>query len=311
MYFRAYFGVPKTLTDASGHPVNAVHGLLDMLARLIDQYSPTSAVCCWDVDWRPSWRVRLIPSYKAHRLATSESAAVAAPGRMPGLPADEESVDDELARQVPWIVDCLGAVGLTIAGAADHEADDVAGTLAHQVSATGGQAIVVTGDRDLFQLVNDHVKVAYVARGVARHELVDDAWLVAKHGIIGAQYADFATLRGDPSDGLPGVAGIGEKTAASLLNAYGDLDGLLAAVADPASGMPLKQRLRLIAAVDYLARARRVVATADVQLGQIDAELRPGRADLSRCAELAATYNVRGPMRRLLQALGEPESPLQ
>lgn len=310
LYFRAYYGVPATLADAAGRPVNALHGLLDMLARLIGQYSPASAVCCWDDDWRPQWRVDLVPSYKTHRLATPEVlAGGAAEGAAAGAPLDEEEVADDLARQVPWIADCLDAAGLCIAGAADHEADDVAGTLARKVAAEGGSAIVVTGDRDLFQLVNDQVKVAYVARGVARNELVDDAWLLARHGIIGAQYADFATLRGDPSDGLPGVAGIGEKTAAALLNSYGDLDALLAAAADPASGMPLKQRLRLAGASDYLARARLVVATADVQLADLDAELRPGRADLPRCAELAAQHSVRGPMRRLLQALGEPPPP--
>lgn len=306
LFFRAYYGVPTSLTDASGRPINALHGLLDMLSRLIGQYSPASVVCCWDDDWRPQWRVNLVPSYKTHRLATSETLIGQTASKAIAGQTHAESVEDDLARQVPWIIDCLKAAGLCVAGAANYEADDVAGTLARRVRASGGCAIVVTGDRDLFQLVGPHVQVAYVARGVARHELVDDAWLRARHGIVGAQYIDFATLRGDPSDGLPGVAGIGEKTAASLLNTYADLDGLLEAAADPASDLPARQRTRLTEARDYLTRARRVVATADVDLGELDAELRPGRADLARCAELAEAHNVRGPMRRLLQAIGEP-----
>ncbi len=290
LYFRAYYGVPTTLTDALGRPVNAVYGLLDMLSRLIDQYSPTAVVCAWDDDWRPQWRVDLVPSYKTHRLAPAS--------------IQEEAVEDALAAQVPWIADCLIAAGLCVIGVADYEADDVAGTIAHQVAAAGGRAVIVTGDRDLFQLVGEHVQVAYIARGVARHELVDDAWLVARHGVVGAQYADLATLRGDSSDGLPGVAGIGEKTATTLLASYHDLDGVLAAAADPSSGMTLKQRLRLLDASDYLARARQVVSTADVDLGDWDAGQCSGRADLGRCAELAVQHNVRGPMDRLLRSLG-------
>lgn len=295
LYFRAYYGVSASLVDRSGRPVNAVYGLLEMLTRLVEVYSPAALVCAWDDDWRPDWRVELLPSYKLHRVATPETFADQA----------VEMVEDLLAAQVPWIRDCLAAVGLCVAGAPHYEADDIIGTVARRTAAAGGEVIVVTGDRDLFQLVGERVKVAYVARGVARHELVDDDWLRMKYGVVGSQYADFATLRGDASDGLPGVPGIGEKTAATLLNAYGDLDGVLAAAEDPASGLPLRQRLRLSEASEYLGRARRVVATAEVDLPTLDAELRPGRADLLRCDELAHRHNVAGPMARLLGALGE------
>ena len=306
LYFRAYYGVSASLVDDSGRPVNAVYGLLEMLTRLIGAYSPAVLVCAWDDDWRPAWRVELVPSYKLHRVATPEVfAGQAAEVVAEGGSCDLEVVEDDLAAQVPWIFDCLTAVGLCVVGAPDHEADDVIGTLARTTAAAGGEVVVVTGDRDLFQLVGDHVKVAYVARGVARHELVDDDWLRLKYGVVGRQYADFATLRGDASDGLPGVPGVGEKTAATLLNAYGDLDGVLAAAADPASGLPLRQRLRLTAADDYLLRARLVVATAQLDLPALDAELRPGRADLARCDELAQRHNVTGPMTRLLSVLGE------
>ena len=305
LYFRAYYGVSASLVDDSRRPVNAVYGLLEMLTRLIGAYSPAALVCAWDDDWRPTWRVELVPSYKLHRVAPPVFAGQAAEVVAEGGSPDLEVVEDELAAQVPWIFDCLTAVGFSVVGAPDHEADDVIGTLARGTAAAGGEVVAVTGDRDLFQLVGDHVRVAYVARGVARHELVDDDWLRLKYGVVGGQYADFATLRGDASDGLPGVPGIGEKTAATLLNAYGDLDGVLAAAADPASGLPLRQRQRLSAAADYLQRARLVVATADLDLPAFDAELRPGRADLARCDELAQRHNVTGPMTRLLGVLGE------
>ncbi len=291
LYFRAYYGVPTTLVDDQRRPVNAVHGILDMLARLIDQYQPTSMVCCRDDDWRPAWRVELVPSYKAHRVE------LVGPDH-----TEIEGVDDELARQVPWIWDCLDAAGICQAGAAGYEADDICGTLARRAAGAGGRAIVVSGDRDLFQLVADRIQVAYVARGVAKHELVDDAWLQARYGLRGDQYADFATLRGDPSDGLPGVAGIGAKTAAALLNSYGNLDQIMTAADDPDSPMTARMRLRITQAGDYLRRARKVVATADLDLPQLDDVLDPARADLSRCRQLAVEHNCRGPMTRLLSA---------
>nr|WP_208390697.1 5'-3' exonuclease [Brooklawnia cerclae] len=297
LYFRAYFGVPTSLQDPRGRPVNAVYGLLDMLARLIVQYNPGGLVCAWDDDWRPRWRVDLVASYKAHRVASSPSGP------------QTEIVDDALAVQVPWIRACLEATGLRVVGAPGFEADDVLGTLSRRWGPQGRPVIVVTGDRDLFQLVGDHVRVAYAGRGVAHNELVDDSWLLAKYGVLGRQYADFATLRGDPSDGLPGVTGIGEKTAAGLLAAYGDLDGILAAALNPSSAMTASVRKRLTASVDYLQAARPVVATAEVPLPDLDPGIGQGRADLARCSRLAAEYGVRGPMGRLLAALGEPELP--
>lgn len=295
LYFRAYYGLPSTLTDPIGRPVNAVHGLLDMLASLLATYSPAELVCAWDDDWRPAWRVELIDTYKAHRVAEVSAGA---------LP-DVEEVADELNQQVPWILDCLAATGLCVAGSAGFEADDVLGTLAARYAAAGTPVVVVSGDRDLFQLVRPGVQVAYIARGIAQHELVDDAWLTSKYGISGAQYVDFAILRGDPSDGLPGVAGVGEKTAAGLLAAHGDLAGILMAAADPGVRMAPRVRANLLAADDYLARAGRVVATAEVPLPELDARVDPGRADLDRCLALADELKVAGPMSRLLTALGE------
>ncbi|MDP9443882.1 MAG: 5'-3' exonuclease, partial [Actinomycetota bacterium] len=218
LYFRAYFGVPDSVRAPDGTPVNAVRGLLDFVARLVDQYSPTHLACCWDDDWRPQWRVDLIPSYKVHRVVTEVRGGV-----------DVEATPDPLDVQVPVIAEVLEALGLAVVGAPGYEADDVIGTLAERAARAGTPVDIVTGDRDLFQLVDDQrrIRVLYTARGVGRHEVVDEADVVRRYGVLPQQYADYATLRGDNSDGLPGVPGIGDRTAASLLATYGDLDSIV------------------------------------------------------------------------------------
>ena len=220
LYFRAYFGIPESAAKApDGTPVNAVRGFLDFLSTLIRGRGPDRLVCCLDESWRPAWRVALIPSYKAHRLT----------------PAGGEEVPDALETQVPIILEFLTALGITAVGAPDFEADDVIGTLAFREP---GPVEVATGDRDLFQLIDDEkpVRVLYCGKGVANLEVLDNGALHAKYGVPAAGYADLATLRGDASDGLPGVAGVGEKTAARLIDRYGTLDNILAALADPDSG---------------------------------------------------------------------------
>lgn len=247
LYFRAFFGVPSTFRAVDGRPVNAVRGTLDFIARLANQYAPDSLVCAWDDDWRPDWRVDLLPSYKAHRVVQLADG-------------EAELVDDDLSQQVPLIRDCLDSLGIPVVGVAQHEADDVLASLARQHP---GTSLVVTGDRDLFQLVDDHTSVVYVARGVANHELVTPEWLAAKYALSPERYVDFAVLRGDPSDGLPGVKGIGEKSATSLVGAYPSLEAMVAAAVDPGSGMSPSVRAKLLADVDYLARAREVVTCVD------------------------------------------------
>jgi 5'-3' exonuclease len=258
LYFRAFFGVPDSITAPDGTPVNAVRGLLDFIARLVTDREPQRLVCCWDDDWRPAWRVDLLPTYKAHRVVEEHR----------GEP-DVEETPDPLATQVPVILEALELLAVRVVGAPEHEADDVIGTLA---TVWPGPVDVCTGDRDLFQLVDDEaaVRVLYTARGVGRHELVDAAWIRAKYGIEPQQYADFAVMRGDPSDGLPGVQGIGDKTAKRLLDAHGDLNGILRAAAR-GEGPAAKQAQRLAAAGDYLAVAPRVVRVVrDLVLGEVD-----------------------------------------
>lgn len=277
LYFRAFYGVPDTVRAPDGTPVNAVRGFLDIITRLITTYRPTHLVACWDDDWRPQWRVDLIPTYKTHRVA--EVVAVG---------PDIEVVPDPLEVQVPVIRDTLDALGLRIIGAPAHEADDVIGTLATTATMP---VDIVTGDRDLFQLVDDarDVRVIYTARGMSKLEVVTDATVVAKYGVLPGQYADFATLRGDSSDGLPGVAGIGDKTAAGLLAAHGDLTGILAA-AETGEGMSAGVRAKLLAGLPYLAVAPQVVAVVrDLPLTVPDTRLRPlddqGKADATSLAE--------------------------
>jgi 5'-3' exonuclease len=292
MYFRAYFGVPP-ISAPDGTPVNAVRGLMDFISRLVDQYEPSHLVCCWDNDWRPQWRVDLVPSYKGHRVVEEVESA-----------PDVEVVEDDLQVQIPIIVDVLDAFGITVIGHDGYEADDVIGTLA----TNAGQPVdIVTGDRDLFQLIDDDadVRVLYIARGVGKHERITNQWVVDKYGIDARQYADFATLRGDASDGLPGVKGVGEKTAATLLQRFGDMDGIIAAAADPGSDLAPGPRSKIKAAADYLAVAPQVVAVArDLPLDRSDLLLPPSPRDPAKVAELAERWGLGSPAERLTTALG-------
>ena len=294
LYFRGFYGVPDTVRAPDGTPVNAVRGFLDIIAKLVIDFGPDELVACWDDDWRPRWRVDLIPSYKAHRVAEENPGGV-----------DVEETPEALVRQVPIIREVLGAIGIPIVGAAKHEADDVIGTLA-----TGAPrpVDVVTGDRDLFQLVDDaaDVRVIYTARGMSNLETLTESVVVGKYGVRPQQYADFAVMRGDSSDGLPGVAGIGEKTATALLTEYGDLDGILAAAADPDSTMKAPMRARFETAASYLEVAPRVVEVVrDLDLPTVDARI--PSIDDDRRAELHALgerWGLGGSLDRVLLALG-------
>jgi 5'-3' exonuclease len=287
LYFRAFFGLPSSLRGADGRPVNAVRGLLDFMARFIAEYRPTHLAACWDNSWRPGWRVDLVPSYKAHRV----------------LSGDLEIVPDELSAQVPLIRGVLDALGIPIVGVDGFEADDVIGTLA---TASTVPVDIVTGDRDLFQLVDDTrgVRVLSVTRGVSRHEQVTDSFLRERYGITGAGYADFATLRGDASDGLPGVPGIGDKTASLLIRDHGDLEGVLEAAGQGRLSAGLAAKLA--SAVDYLGVAREVVRVrTDVPVGVTLDDLVAPRspADPDGFAALTELLNLGGSAERLLKAL--------
>ncbi|AJE86660.1 5'-3' exonuclease [Streptomyces albus] len=293
LYFRAYFGMPESVRAPDGTPVNAVRGLLDFIDRLVRDHRPDALVACMDADWRPEWRVELIPSYKAHRVAEEHAAG-----------PDEEEVPDTLAPQVPVIEAVLDALGIARIGVAGYEADDVIGTLATRAK---GPVDIVTGDRDLYQLVDDArgVRVLYPLKGVGSLQLTDESWLREKYGVDGGGYADLALLRGDPSDGLPGVPGIGEKTAAKLLAEFGDLAGILAAVGDRTAKLTPTQRRRLDESRPYLAVAPKVVRVAtDVPVPDHDPALPAGPRDAAALGELAARWNLGGSLERLLTTLG-------
>lgn len=292
LYFRAYFGVPESVRAPDGTPVNAVRGLLDFITRLIQDHRPEELVACMDFDWRPAWRVELIPSYKAHRVAEEAQSG-----------PDAEVVPDTLSPQVPIIDAVLDALGIARAGAAQYEADDVIGTLAARAS---GPVDIVTGDRDLFQLIDDDrgVRVLYPVKGVGQLDVYDNAALAAKYGVDGSGYVDLAVLRGDPSDGLPGVPGVGEKTAVKLLDTYGDLAGVLAAAQDPHSRVTPAQRRRLTEARPYLAVAPTVVRVAhDVPLPELDVTLPVTPRDPAAVRELGERWGLGGSLERLLDTL--------
>ncbi len=291
LYFRAFYGVPDKVKAPDGMSVNAVRGLLDIVAKLVSTYHPTHLIACWDDDWRPQWRVDLIPSYKAHRVVEV----------IPGG-TDVEEVPDPLEQQVPLIRETLRALGIPIIGAAEHEADDVIGTLATHADKS---VDIVTGDRDLFQLVDDArgVRVIYTARGMSNLEIVTDETVVTKYGVLPEQYADFATMRGDASDGLPGVKGIGEKSAATLLKAHGDLDGIRAAAA--AGQLSAAVSARFAEASAYLDVAPKVVRVAtDLDISAPATPLRPlDQTEADAARSLAELWNLGSSMDRAIAAL--------
>jgi 5'-3' exonuclease len=289
MYFRAFYGVKETMTAPDGTPVNAVRGFLDMISRLVRARHPDALVACLDFGWRPAFRVAAISTYKEHRAN----------------PDGSEQVPDDLTVQIPIITQVLAAAGVAMAGAEGYEADDVIGTLATRAD---GEVEVVTGDRDLFQLVNDadQVRVLYIGRGVAKLEVMDEAAVGEKYQIPGRDYAAFAALRGDPSDGLPGVPGVGEKTAAALVRTFGSIEAMLAAIDSGHGGWPGGTKAKLVAARPYLEAAIPVVAVAlDAPVPQLDCSLPARPPDPAALADLDARWDLGSSLGRFMSALAQ------
>jgi 5'-3' exonuclease len=280
LMFRAFFGIPVgAFKAADGQPVNAVRGFLDMLARLVSDRKPKALVVATDEDWRPAFRVNVIASYKTARLER---------GAMPA----------ELEPQEPIIRAVLGAIGVEVMGADGFEAEDVIASLLPKIS---GKVEIVTGDRDLFSLVRDpDVTVLYTQQGIGRLLVVDEAEVERRYGIPGRSYGDFAVLRGDPSDGLPGVPGVGEKTAAQLVRRYKDLDGIIA------SGKLGE------AANAYIQRARRVGVPVSIAPVAKPKGMRPATPrDPQALAKLSQAYGVGGSIDRLVRALAGPKAAIR
>lgn len=286
LYFRAFHGVPTSITAPDGRPVNAIRGFLDMTATLITRRRPTRFVACQDLSWRPAFRVAMLPSYKAHRA----------------LADGGEIVPDDLAPQVPVLWEVLDAIGLARAGAHGFEADDVMATLADR---DDGPVEIVSGDRDLFGCVSERVRVLYVGRGVSKLQDLGPDEVAAKYGIPGAHYADFAALRGDPSDGLPGVPGVGERTATALVNRFGAIEAILAAARTDQDGFPAGARAKILAATHYLAVAPDVVRVrTDADVALLNDQLPQRLADPERLLDLADRHGIESPVNRVLTAIG-------
>lgn len=287
LWYRAYYGMPDTLLSPTGEPVNAIRGFLDMTARLINFYNPNRIALCLDGDWRPSWRVELFPDYKSNRLVGDE----------------DEDEPDTLTPQIPVIIDLFESLGFPIVGADDYEADDVIATL---TSHEPGSVRVATGDRDLFQIVSDEkdVKIVYLAKGISSHDLVDESWIADKYQIPGDRYALFAMIRGDASDGLPGIKGIGEKGAAHLANQFPDMESLLTDVTGKSPKTPEKFVKKILSDLDYAKKATRLVTCAsDVRLPEIDLTVPKEPSDSSNLQKLEMDFGLKTSIQRLKSAL--------
>ena len=290
MYFRAFHGVPDSVTSPDGLPIGAVRGFFDAVTRMLSDNPATDLVACFDDDWRPDWRVALVPEYKAHRVDASASDDFA------------EEVPDALEPQVPIIEEMLDAIGICRIGVPGFEADDVIGTLA---TSSKIPADIVTGDRDLFQLIDDDrgVNVLYIGRGFAKVERVTNESVQKKYGVPAAAYADFATLRGDPSDGLPGVRGVGDKSAAAVINEFPTIEQLLSALSDTDVLVPFRAKIE--AAREYLERAIVVVRVReDVPMPTLTTAIPTMLADPEKVTFLTERWGLGRSVQRLLDALG-------
>ena len=287
LWYRAYFGMPDTLVSPSGEPVNAIRGYLDMTARLISIYKPKRLVACIEGDWRPSWRVELFPEYKANRLDVE----------------GEEEEPDTLGPQIPILLDLLEAFGIPLVGVDDFEADDVMASFAVREE---GPIKIVTGDRDLFQLVDDKrkVSVVYLAKGITNHDHVDLKWIADKYDIPGERYALFAMIRGDASDGLPGIRGIGEKGAAVIAKQFTTLEEVMIAARKDDERLTPNARKKLIESSEYAKIAPKLVHCAlDVPLPNLDLQMPKKPVSLDEIYQYQRDYGLGASVDRLISAL--------
>ena len=295
LYYRSFFALPEKMTAPDGRPHNAVRGFLSTISRLVDMHAPTAVVACWDNDWRPAWRVELVPSYKAHRVAESDAA---------GNP-NAESEPESLTPQAEAIAELLDALGLPRWGVDGYEADDVIGSV---VSQAGVATLIVSGDRDLVQLIGARSRLLLTVNGgMEKWPALDVPAAVERFGVDPSQYVDLAVLRGDPSDGLPGVPGIGAKTAAALVRAFGNSDGILAAARSEPPVRPMTPRLAtaLLANEEAIEQARRVATVVrDLTLPGPVPGLRTRREDVRGVARLADEWGVARQVADLQAALG-------
>ena len=294
LWYRAFYGLPQSMVSPSGLPVNAIRGYLDSIARMAVTYQPDRIVACLDGDWRPSWRTDLIPEYKANRIEEESDD---------GSLSDAAEELEILEAQVPVIMEVLDAIGIPLIGIDDYEADDVIATLSVREP---GPTFIVTGDRDLFQLVDDKrkVKVAYIAKGISQHELVDLKWIKNKYEIPGDRYALFATFRGDPSDGLPGARGIGPKGAATIANTFATIEEVIVAATKSNPKLTASLQKKITESADYLRKAEIVVnCVDDLRLPKGPFNLPKKVVNPNALEILSKNYGIDSSVKRLLSAL--------
>jgi 5'-3' exonuclease len=280
--------MPDTLVSPSGLQVNAIRGYLDMTSKLINLYKPNRIVACLEGDWRPSWRVELFPDYKINRLDES----------------GEEEEPDTLSPQIPILLDLLEALGFPMLGVDDYEADDLMATFAVNQP---GPVRIVTGDRDLFQLVDDKrdVKVVYLAKGIANHDLVDLKWIEQKYEIPGDRYGLFAMIRGDASDGLPGIKGIGEKGAASIAKQFTNLHEVMKAASNDDERLTANIRKKLLENAEYARIAPKLVGCAtDVSIPEMKIDLPNKPLDTQKIQDIKEEFGLGTSVDRIMNALG-------
>ena len=273
--YRAFFALPTSIKAPDGRPINAAHGYLDMTANLVRDLGPDEIVHVFDHDWRPAPRVAAYAGYKSERAPDPE-----------GLP-----------EQFDVLREVLAALGHTLAEAPGWEADDAIGTMCAEIRAED-RIDVVTGDRDLLQLVIDgppQVRVLFTIKGVSQLGTFDEAAVEEKYGVPASRYAEFAVLRGDPSDGLPGVRGIGEKTARTLVQTYPSLEVLLGSL----DALTPRLRASLNEARDYLTAMEEVVPIRT----EVEVVVKRSDRDDARLDELGEQHRLSGPLSRLREAM--------
>lgn len=287
LWYRAFYGVPETLVGPSGQPINAIKGFFDGLSTIVARYRPKEIALCLDSDWRPGWRVQLFPGYKANRLDDS----------------GDESEPDLLTPQIEPLLEVARLAGLSILEAESQEADDVIASLAVRAP---GDVRVMTGDRDLFQLIrySDRIRIIYLAKGIMNHDLVDSHYITGRYGIPADRYHLFAAIRGDASDGLPGIKGIGEKGAAEIVSNFASMGEIIAAAdrSDP-SLRPLHQK-KLLADRKYAEIAEELVTCRiDLDLEDEGLDEWQRRAQLIPLRKLGNDLGLGSSLERLVATL--------
>jgi len=287
LWYRAFYGMPDSLQGPEGQPINAIKGFFEGLSTIVARYRPNEIAICLDADWRPGWRVELFPAYKANRI-------------------DEEGQEEEpdlLTPQIEPLLHVARLAGLSIIEAEAQEADDVIASLAVKADS---EVRVMTGDRDLFQLIrhSELIRIIYLAKGIQNHDLVDGLYIEKRYGIPGNRYHLFAAIRGDASDGLPGIKGIGEKGAAEIARVFDSMEDVLSAAESSDPRLRALHQKKILADREYAQIAEQIVTCRtdlDLDDGQLDSWR--DRADLISLRKYCKELGLGNTVERLVATL--------